>query len=470
MVRVPRASLSRLPAASRPRLPAVLAASIILVGLTAAACGEDDAAVGLTSVARVSVAEVVDAAASVTARSTATLSAPADGTLASLRVGPGDRVRPGQLLAVIDSPAAKDRLNRARRALETAQRSGPGIDGDGDLARTQQTTDRAAEQAFDAARQAASEIADQRRRAAMLAQIQAAQWQYAMASRAASDAVRAVGRGVAGLEAALRALSAAQRVQAQQAYDLAEATVDALTLRAPIGGVVQFGGNASPGAPGNPLAGLAGTIAGLEAAAGVTGFGAAGGGTPSARIAGVDGAVPVGARVTAGTPIVTVVDVTELGLVAEVDETDVLLVTPGTAAIVELDAVAGASYPAEVRSVDLLPSAAPGGGVSYRVRLSLAAGSLSEGGVAPAPRPGMSAVVHLRVREAPDAVSVPAAAVFSADGRDAVWVVRDGRADRVAVTVGVQGEDVVQIVAGVHPGEQVVVRGFDQVRPGQQLR
>ena len=57
----------------------------------------------------------------------------------------------------------------------------------------------------------------------------------------------------------------------------------------------------------------------------------------------------------------------------------------------------------------------------------------------------MSAVAHLRVRTAADAVAVPAAAVFTADGGDAVWLVRDGQAVRQQVTVGVQGEDLVQI-------------------------
>jgi hypothetical protein len=81
----------------------------------------------------------------------------------------------------------------------------------------------------------------------------------------------------------------------------------------------------------------------------------------------------------------------------------------------------------------------------------------------------MSAVTHLRVREAADAVTVPASAVFSADGREAVWVVRDGRADRVPVTLGVQGKELVQIVAGLQQGEQVVARGADQIRPGQRV-
>ena len=165
--------------------------------------------------------------------------------------------------------------------------------------------------------------------------------------------------------------------------------------------------------------------------------------------AGVDDAVAVGGRVTAGTPVLTVVDTGQLGLLAEVDETDVLLVKAGVTATVELDAVTGASYDATVRSVDVLPTSSAQGGVTYRVRLALGAGKLAEDEPAPTPRPGMNAIVHLRVREAADAVTVPASAVFSADGRDAVWVVRDGKAGRAPVTVGVQGSDLVQILNGV---------------------
>jgi RND family efflux transporter MFP subunit len=187
-------------------------------------------------------------------------------------------------------------------------------------------------------------------------------------------------------------------------------------------------------------------------------------------VPGVDGAVPVGGRVSAGTPIMTVVDLAELGLVAEVDETDVLLVTPGLAATVEFDATTGATYQARVQAVDVLPAAAAvRAGVSYRVRLALADGQYADGRAAPAPRPGMSAMAHLRIREAADVVTVPAAAVFSVEGRDSVWLVRAGRAERMPVTVGVQGSELVQILNGVQPGQRLVVRGTGQIRTGQQL-
>ncbi len=181
------------------------------------------------------------------------------------------------------------------------------------------------------------------------------------------------------------------------------------------------------------------------------------------------GPVTVGAPVSAGTTLATIVDVSSLSLAADVDETDVFLVKPGVKAEAELDAVPGGRYPATVASVGLSPTQSARGGVSYRVRLTLAGGTMPDGSPAPTPRPGMSAVADLQVRTPQDAVSVPATAIVRDGDRDAVWVVDDAHAHRRNVTVGTQGEDRVAVTAGLRVGEQVVVRGADQVREGQEL-
>lgn len=439
------------------RTLALLIAAVLLPVLTAASCGDEPSGVGLGAASRGEVAEIVEAPGSVTARAAATVTSPAEGTLADLRVTPGQRVDKGTVLAVIDSPAVADRLADAERALDAA----PAV-STGNYVTVGTTTDKRAGKAFDAARDAAGEVTDLEVRAALLAQIDAAEQQYEAASRAAAEAVRSVQEGLAGLSRALGALSAAQQLQAKQAYDLAVAADDALTLRAPVAGVVQLGG--TPAASGASLTDL------LSGGGATTG-GASGGlpAAPAAAPAGADPAVPEGGPVSAGTAIVTVVDIGRLGLTTEVDETDILLVKAGGTATVELDAATGASYRATVRSIDQLPTTSARGGVSYRVRLDLGKGTLDDGSAAPTPRPGMSAVVRLRVREADDAVTVPASAVVDADGRSTVWAVRDGKAERVPVTLGVQGEDTVQVTTGLSDGQPIVVSGADQVRAGQEL-
>ena len=438
----------------------LLVAVVLLPSLTAASCGDKPRGVSVGAAARGTVDEIVEAPGSVTARAAATLSAPADGTLAELRVDAGDRVSKGQVVAVVDSPSTAQRLKDAERALRQANRGG-GVSSGGTAAFTavRRRTDKQADKAFDSARDAAGKITDPTLRTALLKQVDAAREQYSAASEAVGSAVRAVQRGVAGLSQAVGALSAAQRLQARQAYDLAVAADDALTLRAPVAGIVQLGGTASAGTPSLTdllSAGSSATTGSLPS-------------TPAATLPGVDVAVPQGAVVSAGTPIVTVVDIGRLGLAAEVDETDVLLVKTGGRATVELDAATGATYLASVRAIDLLPTTSARGGVSYRVRLDLGKGTYRDGRTAPAPRPGMSAVVRLQVRQATDAVTVPASAVVNTDGHDTVWAVRDGKATRVPITLGVQGEDVVQVTAGIGAGQRIVVAGADQVSAGQEL-
>ncbi|GAB2574654.1 RND transporter [Paractinoplanes abujensis] len=438
--------------AKPPRSLVLAAAGLFLISSTAASCDDEQTDVRLGAAARGTVAEIVEAPGSVTARAAATVSAPAAGTLDDLRVESGQRVGRGQVLAVIDAPDLEARRRSAERALEQAENSGGGsIGGTSGFTAVRKKTDKQAADAFQDAREAAGKITDPALREVLLKQVDAARQQYEAASEAAGSALRSVQRGVASLGEAVSSLSAAQRLQAQQAYELADAAVEALTLRAPVAGVVQLGGTSSASTPA-----LSDLLAqGPLAAAG-----------PTSTLPGVDEAVPRGGYVAAGTPILTVVDVSKLGLTAEVDETDVLLVKAGVKATVELDAATGASYPATVRAIDLLPTTSSRGGVSYKVRLDLAGGKDADGKPAPTPRPGMSAVVRLQVREADDAVTVPASAIINVDGKDTVWAVRGGSYQRVPVTLGVQGEDVVQVTNGLTAGERIAVAGADEIRPG----
>ncbi|GGQ62622.1 RND transporter [Couchioplanes caeruleus subsp. azureus] len=439
------------------RATVLLLACVLLPPLTAASCGEEPSGVTVGTAGRGTVDEIVEASGAVTVRSAGTVTSPADGTLEELRVDAGDRVRKGQVVAVVDSPAAEQRLDDATEALDAASRGGiPTGGGAAGFASARRRIDAKADEALAAAREAAAEVTDPALRKALLAQITAAEERYAAVSATAGAAVRSLESGVASLAAAVDALTAAQRVQARQAYELAEAAVDALTLRAPVSGVVQLGGTAAAAAPS-----LSDLISRADPAAGRA--------SAPAAVPGVDVAVPQGAAVGVGTPVLTVVDTSGLGVAAEVDETDVLLVKAGGSGTVELDAAAGATYETRVRAVDLLPTTSARGGVSYRVRLTLGRGTYPNGSAAPVPRPGMSAIVRLRVRQATDAVTVPAGAVVSRDGRDGVWAVRGGKAERVPVTLGVQGEDLVQVVSGLDAGQRIVVAGADQVSPGQDL-
>ena len=453
------------------RSPAGPAVAVIVAAVLAGCSGAAPPAVDVGSVERGEVTEVVEAPANVVAKATATVTAPAAGTVVGLDVADGQTVTAGQVLLRLDSPVARQNLDAARRA--DAQVAAAGSGGAApriDLAGLRQS-DTIADRAFAQARTAAAGIPDPQLRAQALAQIAAAQADHRAARAALGRAVDQLGAGLGSLTQLTSSLAKAQRAQTRAAVAAATATVDALTVRSPIAGTVVLGGSGSgsSGAAPDVASVLQQLPAGAQAQAQalLPGSGAAaGGGAGSASVT----ALPaVGVPVSPGSALFTVTDVSALSLTASVDETDVLLVRPGVVADVELDAVPGAVYPATVRSVDLQPTTSSRGGVSYGVRLTLGGGRTETGEAAPAPRPGMSAVARLKVRTAKGAASVPASAVFRDGARDTVWVVQAGRAHRREVRLGAQGDERVEVTSGLAIGDRVVVRGADRVTEGQQV-
>ncbi|MCW2681237.1 MAG: efflux transporter, family, subunit, partial [Frankiales bacterium] len=324
----------------------------------------------------------------------------------------------------------------------------------------QDALDAAAAASFAAGRAAAGQISDPEQRRQAEQQVAQAEQQYRSASAASRRTIQQVDSGAQSLEDALAAVAGSQRAQAAVGVSAAQATVDALTVKAPIGGVVTLGG-ATPTAPQGDLAGLLGGLP-----PGIASQVPSGGSATSTTSEGL----PVGSQVASGATLLSVTDVGGLTVTAEVDETDVLLVKTGQSATVELDAVPDAAYPATVAAVDVTPTASAGGGVTYRVRLTLAGGETADGDPAPRPKPGMSAIVDLQVRTSQEVLAVPSAAVVRDDGKDAVFVVEDGRAQRVQVTLGAQGQDLVEVTRGLRGGEQVVVRDADRLEDGQAVQ
>ncbi|MFI6513965.1 efflux RND transporter periplasmic adaptor subunit [Spirillospora sp. NPDC050679] len=446
--------------ASGRSVPLAVAAALAAGAVSACGGGEPER-FQLGRVARGDVTEVVEAPATVTARATATLRSPAEGTIGRLYVGDGDRVREGQILAKVESPAAREQLAQAEEA-DRGLGGGAAVPAGLDLGAFQRENDRSAAKGFQAARKVAMKIPDLGKRARVLTGIAQAEGRYRTASDAARAAVARLDAGLGSVGSAMSSLTAAQRVQTRAAVRAAGRTVRALTIKAPFDGVVSLGGPAG-GAP--DLGGLLERLpqqAGAQPPAGLGG-GLGGGAAKDAA------SVAPGTPVAPGDAVVTVTDVSRLALSADVDETDVLRVGDGAAADVEFDAVPGGSYTARVTGTGATPRQSSGGGVSYKVTLALERGTLPGGGRAPWPKPGMSAVVDLRVREERGVLTVPSAAVVSSGRESVVWVVAFGRAQRRVVRLGAQGDAVVQVAGGLAEGERIVVRGADAVRQGQEL-
>lgn len=83
---------------------------------------------------------------------------------------------------------------------------------------------------------------------------------------------------------------------------------------------------------------------------------------------------------------------------------------------------------------------------------------------------GMFIEARLQTDRRPNAVVIPEDAVSPMQGEMWVWVVSGDKADRRQVTLGIRNPGVVEIRAGIKPGDQVVVGGAERLTPGAQVQ
>lgn len=79
---------------------------------------------------------------------------------------------------------------------------------------------------------------------------------------------------------------------------------------------------------------------------------------------------------------------------------------------------------------------------------------------------GMFARVEVMVGTHHQALQIPIDAVSRLEDTQYIYVVRDGKAQRVDIEIGARNSNLVEILKGLRGGEQVVVSGKDLVHDG----
>ena len=149
------------------------------------------------------------------------------------------------------------------------------------------------------------------------------------------------------------------------------------------------------------------------------------------------------------TGIGTIVDMDSLEIEIDVNESYINRVTPGQAVEATLDAYPDWKIPCKV--IAIIPTADR---QKSTVKVRVGFEKLD-----PRILPEMS--VKVSFHETGEGMSghfvvVPRTSIHNVDGRDIVFIVQNGRAERRAVTVGAAQENEVTLTAGVSAGERVI--------------
>jgi RND family efflux transporter MFP subunit len=176
------------------------------------------------------------------------------------------------------------------------------------------------------------------------------------------------------------------------------------------------------------------------------------------------------------TGICTIVDMSSLEIEVDVSESYINRVRPNQPVEAVLDAYPDWRIPAHV--ITTVPSA-DRQKATVRVRIGFDANAgAKDGKLDPRILPDMGVKVSFfneraaAVATAParQVVMVPKAAVRSDDGRSVVFIVKDERVERRAVTLGATDGDQIEVMSGLNAGERVVIEGHEALVDGARVK
>jgi len=163
--------------------------------------------------------------------------------------------------------------------------------------------------------------------------------------------------------------------------------------------------------------------------------------------------------------LATIVDMNSLEVDVDVNEAYISRVKPGMPVEAILDAYPDWKIPAHV--IAIIPSADKSK-ATVKVRIALDRKD---------PRIIPQMGVRVSFLEKKDAnrkplpgVLVPKSAVVKRDGKDVVFVVKDGRAERTPVTTGGDFSDMKQVTQGLNPGAEVVTAPSADLKDGEKVQ
>lgn len=163
-----------------------------------------------------------------------------------------------------------------------------------------------------------------------------------------------------------------------------------------------------------------------------------------------DRSVYPGEMATAGTPLITIMDVSKVVVRLHVAQPQAALLKVGDKATLHIPGLKG-GVPGKITV--LSPALDPN---STTVQIWVEASNPNRD-----LQPGTSVEVSMVAKVVPDALVVPAASILTAsDGSTSVMVVTsDSRAYRQKVTAGIEENGMRQIVSGLDAGEEIIAKG-----------
>jgi HlyD family secretion protein len=115
-----------------------------------------------------------------------------------------------------------------------------------------------------------------------------------------------------------------------------------------------------------------------------------------------------------------------------------------------------------IGTVNTISPTASNVGRLFRARISVPT-------TTPGLKPGLFARGEITIKEVVGARVVPASAIVKRDGKDVVFVIAGTKVKQVSVERGLAQDGVVQVIGAINPGDEVVIRGVNDLVDGTEI-
>ncbi len=171
-----------------------------------------------------------------------------------------------------------------------------------------------------------------------------------------------------------------------------------------------------------------------------------------------------GATLKTGQPIITIPDMSKLGVEVNIHESHIKKIELDQKVYITAESVPDKTLIGRISKVAVLPDS---NASRYNPSLKVYPATIEIEGTHEFLKPGMSAKVEIVVRELESVNYVPVQSVFAEEGEHFVFRKTGGDYERLPVTVGSHNDEFIQVVDGLAPGEEVLLKMPDDYEPPQ---
>lgn len=174
--------------------------------------------------------------------------------------------------------------------------------------------------------------------------------------------------------------------------------------------------------------------------------------------------ISAGATLKTGQPIITIPDMSKLGVEVKIHESSIKKIELGQKVFITAESVPDKTLVGRIAKVAVLPDS---NASRYNPSLKVYPATVEIEGTHEFLKPGMSAKVEIIVEELEDVTYAPVQSVFVENGGHFVFVRTLGGYERRVVEIGAHNNDFIELKKGLEAGDEVLLKMPDDYEPAK---